>query len=74
MDTDKRVVPPIPFVFYCSATHVTSQVLHPKTFNKRYRGQHTFISVHWLCLVTNSPTLSHEQNYHARGLQQTVCQ
>ena len=46
MDTDKRVVPPISFVFYCSATHVTSQVLQPKTVNKRYRGQHTFISVH----------------------------
>ena len=46
MDTDKRVVPPISFVFYRSATHVTSQVLQPKTVNKRYRGQHTFISVH----------------------------
>ena len=29
MDTYKRVAPPIPFVFYCSATHVTSQVLKP---------------------------------------------
>ena len=46
MDTDKRVAPPISFVFYCSATHVTSQVLQPKTLNKRYRGQHTLISVH----------------------------
>ena len=45
MDTDKRVAPPISFVFYCSATHVTSQALQPKTVNKRYRGQHTFISV-----------------------------
>ena len=47
MDTYKRVAPPISFIFYCSATHVTSQVLQPKTVNKRYRGQHTFISVHY---------------------------
>ena len=46
MDTAKRVMPPIPFVFYCSVTHVMSQVLQPKTVNKRYRGRHTFISVH----------------------------
>ena len=47
MDTDKRVAPPISFIFYGSATPVTSQVLQPKTVNKRYRGQHTFISVHY---------------------------
>ena len=47
MDTAKRKAPPIPFVFYCSATHVTSQVLQPKTVNKRYRGSYTFSSVHW---------------------------
>ena len=29
-----------------SATHVTSQVLQPKSVNKWYRGRHTFISVH----------------------------
>ena len=46
MDTAKRVALPIPFVFYCSATHVTSQVLQPEAVNKRYRGRHTFSSVH----------------------------
>ena len=29
---------PYKFCFYCSATHVTSQVSQPKSVNKRYRG------------------------------------
>ena len=29
---------PYKFCFYCSATHVMSQVLQPKSVNKRYRG------------------------------------
>ena len=29
---------PYQFSFYCSATHVTSQVLQPRSVNKRYRG------------------------------------
>ena len=38
---------PYKFCFYCSATlHVTSQVLQPKSVNKRYRGHHTFISLY----------------------------
>ena len=36
MDTDKRVVPRLLFVFYCSAKHVTSDVLQPKTVNNFY--------------------------------------
>ena len=46
MGTSKHVAAPIPYFFYCSATHVTSQVLQPKTESKRYRGRHTVISVH----------------------------
>ena len=42
MDTDKRVASPYTICFYCSATHVTLQVLQPKTVNKRYRGQQMF--------------------------------
>ena len=43
---------PYKFCFYCSATHVTSQVLQPKLVNKRYRGRHTVISVHrTLCKI-----------------------
>ena len=34
------------FCFYCSATHMTPQVLQPKLLNKRYRGCHTFISLY----------------------------
>ena len=34
--------------FYCSATRATTQVLQPKSVNKRYRGRHMFISVHIL--------------------------
>ena len=37
---------PYKFCFYCSETHVTSQVLQPKSVNKWYRGRHTVISVH----------------------------
>ena len=40
---------PYKFCFYCSATHVMSQVLQPKLVNKGYRGRHTFISVHSYC-------------------------
>ena len=52
MDTDKRVAPLYHLFFYCSATHVTSQVLQPKTVNKRYKGQHTF-SVSIIILIHN---------------------
>ena len=38
---------PYKFCFYCLATHVTSQVLQPKSVHKRYRGRHTFISLYW---------------------------
>ena len=37
---------PYKFCFYCSATHVKSQVLQPKLVNKCYRGRHMVISVH----------------------------
>ena len=37
---------PYKFCFYCPATHVTSQVLQPKSVHKRYRGRHTFISLY----------------------------
>ena len=37
---------PYKFCFYCPATHVTSQVLQPKSVHKHYRGRHTFISLY----------------------------
>ena len=45
---------PYKFCFYCSATHMTSQVLQPKTVNKWYRGRHTVISVHSPKLISAS--------------------
>ena len=33
-----QISDPYKFCFYCSATHVTSQVLQPKSVNKRYEG------------------------------------
>ena len=48
---------PYKFCFYCSATHMTSQVLQPKTVNKWYRGRHTVISVHSPKLILR-PNLS----------------
>ena len=43
MDTDKAT--PIPkFCFYCSTTHVMSQVLRPKSVNKRCIGRATRLS------------------------------
>ena len=32
--------------FYCSATRATTQVLQPKSVNKRYRGRHMLISLY----------------------------
>ena len=42
---------PYKFLFYCPATHVTSQVLQPESVNKQYRGRHTFISLYSLSLL-----------------------
>ena len=58
VDTAKRVAPPISFAFYCSATHVMSQVLQPKTVNKRYRGRRTFSSVFYDLIYLTDNTLS----------------
>ena len=53
VDTAKRVAPPLSFAFYCSATHVMSQGLQPKTVNKRYRGRRTFSSVFYDLIYLN---------------------
>ena len=44
IETDKQSLPPYKFCLYCSTTHVTSQVLQPKSVNKRYRDI-TLVSV-----------------------------
>ena len=38
MDTEKQSQWPLQVFFYCYVTHVMSQVLHPKSVNKQYRG------------------------------------
>ena len=40
---------PYKFCFYCSATHVTLQVLQAKPVNKWYRGSHAVFSVYNAC-------------------------
>ena len=44
---------PYKFCFNCSATHVTSQVLKPKTVNKRIGGATSLPVSHW-CSLTNT--------------------
>ena len=40
------------FCFYCHATHVTSQVLQPKSEHRRYRGRHMFITLYCVFILT----------------------
>ena len=43
---------PYKFCFYCPATHVTSQVLQPKSEHRRYRGRHMFITLYCVFILT----------------------
>ena len=46
------------FWFYCPATHVTSQVLQPKSVNKQHRWpRHTFISLYCIDIVASQETV-----------------
>ena len=46
MDTDKCVLPPIPFVYCFGLQNLRCHMSCRAMKNKRYRGRHTFISVH----------------------------
>ena len=46
MDTDKRVLPPIPFVYCFGLQNLRRHMCCRAIKNKWYRGRHTFISVH----------------------------
>ena len=59
---------PYKFCFYCSATHVTSQVLQPKSVNKWYRGRHTVISVHLKRFFRTFPLFKNIEKFEMKAV------